>query len=339
MPNKETSNINATTTITKITTTKKISTMTTLKTTMTTTSKHSLSTKTTPISNTKCSLLMPFFQKYKNISQLLAKWLLFLKVGVSFFSGNSGGTSKNSLIITQTLSSTNKKFITIPTINYPSIKSILSSEVVKFVATKINPFIPIFVITHTAKNVGNLISKLPFNQEILFFDAWVVNARFSYKQFSVYYKNFLRIKGVSLIFIKNLYVSNFLQYIETTNFVLESTVAIVSKFIIWILEVSNVHVEKFFVSNANPMITVLVPVNKNPNGWKMYSSKRLMRNGCQSTPNFVLGVKKPFNEVLDVTLWPVFVERTFVIYVQDHGNRITRTTLNVTFTKKVPHNK
>lgn len=102
---------------------------------------------------------------------------------------------------------------------------------------------------------------------------------------------------------------------------------------------SNVHVEKSFVSNANLMITVLVPVNKNPNGWKMYSNKRLMRNGCQSTPNFVLGVKKPFNEVLDATLWPVFVERTFVIYVQDHGNRITKTTLNATFTKKVPPSK
>lgn len=126
MPNKETNNINTTTTITKITTTKKISTMTTLKTTMTTTSKHSLFTKTTPISNTKCSLLMPFFQKYKNISRLPAKWLLSLKVGVSFYSGSSGGTSKNSLIITQILSSTNKKFITIPTINYPPIKSILS---------------------------------------------------------------------------------------------------------------------------------------------------------------------------------------------------------------------
>lgn len=119
-----------------------------------------------------------------------------------------------------------------PTINFPPIKSNLSSEVVKFVATKINLFIPTFVTTHTAKNVGNLISKLPFNQEILFFDAWVANARSFYKRFSAYYKNSLRIKGVSSIFIKNLYVSNSPQFIETTNFVQESTVAIVSKFII-----------------------------------------------------------------------------------------------------------
>lgn len=97
--------------------------------------------------------------------------------------------------------------------------------------------------------------------------------------------------------------------------------------------------EKYFVSNANLTIIVLAPVNKKPNGWTMCSSKRLMPNGCQSTLNFVLGVKKLFKEVLDVTLWLVYVERTFVIYVQDHGSQITRTTLSAIFTKKVPHNK
>lgn len=97
--------------------------------------------------------------------------------------------------------------------------------------------------------------------------------------------------------------------------------------------------EKSFVLNVNLTITVLVLVNKKPNGWTMCSNKRLMPNGCQSTLSSVLGVRKPFREVLDVTLWLVYVERIFVIYVQDHGNQITKTTLSAIYTKKVPHNK
>lgn len=155
--NKETNNINATTMITKINMTKKISTMNTSKTTMIITWKHSLFIKTTPKSNTKFSILMPSSPKSKNILQLPAKWLLFPKAGVSFFWGNSGGTSKNSLIITQILQSTNKKYITIINITYLTIKSTPLLVFAKFVATKISLFIPIFVITHTAKNAGNLI--------------------------------------------------------------------------------------------------------------------------------------------------------------------------------------
>jgi|688.fasta_scaffold232125_1 hypothetical protein len=62
-----------------------------------------------------------------------------------------------------------------------------------------------------------------------------------------------------------------------------------------------------------------------------------MPNGCQFTLNCVLGAKKQLKEVLVVTIWPVYVEKVSVIYVRNLGSLTIKTTLNVTYTKKVPN--
>lgn len=87
------------------------------------------------------------------------------------------------------------------------------------------------------------------------------------------------------------------------------------------------------------MITALAHVKKNLNGWTMFLNKKLMLNGCQLIQNFVHGVKKLFKEVLDATLWLVYVEKTFVTCVQNHGNQIIRIISNVIFIKRVQQNK
>lgn len=63
-----------------------------------------------------------------------------------------------------------------------------------------------------------------------------------------------------------------------------------------------------------------------------------MLNGCLFILNFVLGAKKQLKEVLDVILWLVSVEKASAFCAQGLGNLITKTILNVIFTKKVKTN-
>ena len=60
-----------------------------------------------------------------------------------------------------------------------------------------------------------------------------------------------------------------------------------------------------------------------------------MPSGWLLIPSFVPGAKRLYKEVLGATSWPVFVARVFVIFAQDPGNPIIKTTLSAIFTKRV----
>lgn len=64
-----------------------------------------------------------------------------------------------------------------------------------------------------------------------------------------------------------------------------------------------------------------------------------MLNGCPYMQNYVLGAKKLYREVLDVTLWHVYVEKTFATCVQDHGSLIIKIILSVIFIKRAQQNR
>lgn len=131
--------------------------------------------------------------------------------------------------------------------------------------------------------------------------------------------------------MKNSSVNSSPPFIAIISFVQELTVETVSKSTISTLKVLNALVEKYSVSSASLMITVHVHVRKRKNGWKMYSRKKQMLNGCQFMPNCVPGAKRPSKEAQDVTSWPVYVGKTSATYVPAHGSLTTKTTSSVTF--------
>ena len=96
--------------------------------------------------------------------------------------------------------------------------------------------------------------------------------------------------------------------------------------------------EKHFASNVSLMIIVLVHAYKRRPGFQMSWKRKPMLNGCLFILNFVLGAKKQLKEVLDVILWLVSVEKASAFCAQGLGNLITKTILNVIFTKKVKTN-
>jgi hypothetical protein len=59
-----------------------------------------------------------------------------------------------------------------------------------------------------------------------------------------------------------------------------------------------------------------------------------MLSGYRHTLSYVLGVKKPFNDLLGAILCHAYVEKRFAICVRDLGSLITKIISNVIFTRK-----
>jgi hypothetical protein len=95
-----------------------------------------------------------------------------------------------------------------------------------------------------------------------------------------------------------------------------------------------VFVARSFASGVKAMITIHANAIKKQGGLSKCSNNKRTQNGLQLMLKYARPAKKLLNVQWVAISWHAPVEKTSVICVQDLGNPITKTTLNVIFIKK-----